>query len=102
MSIHVASAVAVERNYAQELLDAVRQCCQVGVSSPDSRNSALVLGNSVRVWGILTLAFRYPEFNFVYGLLEHHTWQLWWFDHLVQSGCHALALEVLGGQAQNA
>ena len=97
MSIHVASVVA-----AQELLDAVRQCCQVGVFPPDSRNSALILGNSVRVWRILTLAFRYPEFNYLYGLLEHHTWQLWWYDHLVQSGCPAPALEVLGGQAQNA
>ena len=75
---------------------------RLGFFPPDSRNSALVLGNSVRVWGILTLAFRYPEFNFLYGLLDHRTWQLWWYDHLVQSGCLASALEVLGGQAQNA
>ena len=52
MSIHVASAVAVQREYAQELLDAVRQCCQVGFFPTDSRNSALVLGNLVRVWVI--------------------------------------------------
>ena len=72
MSIHVAFAVAAQREYAQWFLDAVRQCCQVGVFPPDSRNSALVLGNSVRVWGISTLAFRYPEFNYLYGLLELH------------------------------
>ena len=47
MSIHVASVVAAQREYALELLDAVRQCCQVGVFSPNSRNSALVLGNLV-------------------------------------------------------
>ena len=64
MSIHVASTMAAQREYAQELLDAVRQCCQVGVFPPDSRNSTLVLGNSVRAWGILTLAFSYPEFNY--------------------------------------
>ena len=58
MSIHVASAVAAQREYALELLNAVRQCCQVGVFSPNSWNSALVLGNSVRVWGILTLRLR--------------------------------------------
>ena len=60
----------------------------------------LVLGNSVRVWGISTLAFRYPEFHSLFGLLVHRTGQLWWYDHLVQSGCPAPVLEVLGGQAQ--
>ena len=51
MSVHVASAVA-----AQDLLDAFKQCCQIWVFPPDPRNFALVLGNSVRVWGILALA----------------------------------------------
>ena len=47
MSIHVASEVAAQRGYAQELLDAFRQCCRFFFFYPDSRNSALVLGNSV-------------------------------------------------------
>ena len=34
MSVHVASAVAAQREYAQELLGAVRQCCQVWSFSP--------------------------------------------------------------------
>ena len=71
---------------------------RLGFFSPDLKNSALVLGNSVRVWGILTLVFRYPKFTFLYGLFDHHTWQLWWYVYLVQSGCPAL--EVLGSQAQ--
>ena len=46
MSIHVASEVAAQRGYAQELLDAFRQCCRFFFFFyPDSRNSALVLGN---------------------------------------------------------
>ena len=57
MSVHVASVVAVQQEYAQELLDAFKQCCQVWIFSPDPRNFALVLGNSVRIWGILALAF---------------------------------------------
>ena len=47
MSIHVASAVAAKQEYALELLDAFKQCCQVWSFSPDPRNFALVLGNSV-------------------------------------------------------
>ena len=70
MSIHVASEVAAQRGYAQELLDAFRQCCRFFFFYPDSRNSALVLGNSVQVWGILTLAFRYPEFHYLFGLIS--------------------------------
>ena len=90
MSVHVASAVAAQREYAQELLDAFGQCCQVWGFSPVPRNFALVLGNSVRIWGILALAFIYPKFNYLNGILEHHAWQLWWYDHLVPSGCPAL------------
>ena len=69
-----------------------------GVFPPDLRKSALVLGNSVRVWGISALALRYSKFNYFSGILEYHTWQLCWYDHLVPSGCPAPALEVLGGQ----
>ena len=42
--------------------------------------------------------FRYPEFHYLFELLVHHTWQLWWYDHLVQSGCPLPVLEVLAGQ----
>ena len=34
----------------------LKQCCQGWGFSPDPRNFALVLRNSVRVWGILVLA----------------------------------------------
>ena len=47
MSVRVASAVAAQREYAQELLDAFGQWCQICGFSPDPRNFALVLGNSV-------------------------------------------------------
>ena len=57
MSIHIASVVAAQQEYAQEFLDAFKQCCQVWGFSPDPRNFALVLENSVRVWVILALAF---------------------------------------------
>ena len=56
------------------LLGSVVRFC---VFSPGPRNSALVLGNSVRVWGILALEFKYPKFNYFNGVFEHHTWQLW-------------------------
>ena len=56
MSVHVASAVVVQQEDAQDLLDAFKQCCQGWGFSPDLRNFALVLGNSVRVWGSLALA----------------------------------------------
>ena len=51
MSVHVAYAVATQ----QDLFDAFKQCSQVWGFSPDPRNFVLVLGNSVRVWGILAL-----------------------------------------------
>ena len=77
----------------------VGSVARFGVFPPDPRNSALVLGNSVRVWGILALVFKYPKYNYLNGSLEQPTWQLWWYDHLVPSGCLAPALEVLGSQA---
>ena len=48
--------VAAQQEYAQDLFDAFKQCCQVWGFSPDPRKFTLVLGNSVRVWGILALA----------------------------------------------
>ena len=68
-----------------------------GVFPPDPRNSSLVLGNSVRVRGILALEFKYPKYKLLKWNFRQPTWQLWWYDHLVLSGCPAL--EVLGGQA---
>ena len=56
MSVHVASAVAAQQEDAQDLLDALSSVARVGGFSPDPRNFALVLGNFVRVWGILALA----------------------------------------------
>ena len=49
MFVHVASVVAAQQEYAQDLLDAFKQCCQVWGFSPDPRNFALVLGNFVRI-----------------------------------------------------
>ena len=56
MSVLVAFAVAAQQEDAQDLLDSFKQCCQGWGFSPDLRNFALLLGNFVRVWGILTLA----------------------------------------------
>ena len=56
VSVYVAYAVAVQQEYAQDLFDAFKQCCQVWGFPPDLRNFTLVLGNSVCVWGILALA----------------------------------------------
>ena len=41
-SIRIASAVAAQREHAQELLGGARQCCQVWGFSPDPRNSTLI------------------------------------------------------------
>ena len=93
------SAVAAQHEYVQDLLDAFRQCCQVWDFSPDPRNLALVLGNSVRVWGILACA-QYLMFIYLRAILEHFAWQLWWYNHLAPSGCPALrASPVVAGFA---
>ena len=45
---------------AQGLVDALRSVAKVAVFSPDPRFFTLVLGNSVRDWGILALALGFP------------------------------------------
>ena len=66
VSVHVASAVAAQQDDAQDLLDALSSVARVGVF-PQIRGfrasfgefCSLVLGNSVRVWGILALALKF-------------------------------------------
>ena len=62
MSVHVASPVATRQEDAQDHLDALSSVARVVFFPPDPRNLALVLGDSVRVWGILALALNslYP------------------------------------------
>ena len=100
MSVHVASAVAAQQEYVQELFDAFKQCCQVWVfflRSEEFRSSSGEFSSSL---GNFSSCVQYPKFNYLIGILEHHAWQLWWYDHLVPSGCPALrASPVVAGFA---
>ena len=58
MYVPVASAVATQQDGAQDLLDASAVLPGSGFF-PRSGDFALVLGNSVRVWGILALALKF-------------------------------------------
>ena len=50
--------------------------------------------------GNFSSCVQYPKFNYLLGILEHHAWQFWWYDHLVPSGCPALrASPVVAGFA---
>ena len=56
---------------------------------PRSGDFALVLGNSVRVWGVLALALKFLCSLFPW-IFELFPWQLWGCGHLAPSGCPAL------------
>ena len=76
VSVPVASAVAARQDNARVLLVALGSVAKVAVF-PSSVVFALVLGNSVRAWGIFMLA-----------LYIH--WLLCWCGHFAPSACPAL------------
>ena len=76
VSVPVASAVAARQDNARFLLIALGSVAKV-VVFPSSVVFALVLGNSVRAWGIFALVLYIP-------------WLLCWCGHFAPSACPAL------------
>ena len=58
--IPVASVLVAQQDTVRDLVVALHSVAKVAIFSPNPRFFTLVLGNSVRGWGIFALALAFP------------------------------------------